>query len=177
MLSMQECRAKARETMGNGPGCWATSWDTDMVKVDTGERAARNVWAVPESLEIGPWDWDFLGSSPQVLSAMHGWEQKASYGLNVHRSPIPIFNPLPSTGGSLVCEWSPRYPAAKPSMSHCHLGRAPSGQLDSSWYIFDVWFDFDFQYKTNWSEITYIIHWKSSLPLTLSFCSQVEWTE
>lgn len=28
--------------------------------------ADKNVWAVPESLEIGPWGRDFLGSSPQA---------------------------------------------------------------------------------------------------------------
>ena len=87
------------------------------------------MWAVPESLEIGLWGWDFLGSSPQALSARVGCEEKASFSLNIHRSPIPIFNSLPSKGASLVCEWSPRYLAATPSMSHCHLGRAPSEQL------------------------------------------------
>lgn len=64
--------------------------------------ADKNVWAVPESLEIGPWGRDFLGSSPQALSAAGECERKASFGLNIHRSPTPTFNPVPSTGASLV---------------------------------------------------------------------------
>lgn len=68
-----------------------------------GRGADGNVREVPESLEIGPWGWDFLGSSSQTLSALDGCEQKTSLSLNIHRSPIPIFNPLPSTGASLVC--------------------------------------------------------------------------
>lgn len=72
-----------------------------------------------------------MGSSPHVLSATGGCEQKASCGLSIHSSPISMFHPLPGTGASLVCEWSPRHPAAKPFVFHGQLGRPPL----SSWIL------------------------------------------
>lgn len=115
------------------------------------EEGLAGMWIVPENLEAAPWGFDFQGLFPpssHTVSAMDRGVQ-AFLGPSIHRSPSPISNQLPSTGDSLVCELSPKCPAAKPSVSRYHLGRALSEQLDSSWFTFDVWFDF--QLETNWS--------------------------
>lgn len=110
-----------------------------MGKVGTGKRGLGGMWVVPENLRGNT----FQGLSPLNPNAVSATDRcvEAFLGLSIHRSPVPISSQLPSTSDFPVCGLSTKCPAAKPSVSRYHLGRAHSEQLDSSWDTFDAWFE------------------------------------